>query len=203
MTKKKISKKEKVLYFCRFHTREEILRTFLGALIGVTCHIALYLLKLPSYKLIGLLTVRIDLAILVIPIVAAFFGPLAGLLVGLFGTLGADGLFAQHIIALGLINLSYGLLGFIVGIPHYTEGEGFSKGRTLGKLILSMIGGYLVMALIYLGGLIVIAGQNVLPTLLYNFLPFFSASLITLFIVAPVAVRLTDILANYVRKRIL
>jgi uncharacterized membrane protein len=146
----------------------------------------------------GMLTVQIDPAILGIPIAGAFFGPLAGLLAGLLGAFGADALFTHQIIAFGIINLSYGLLGLIAGIPHYAKG--FSSGRTLGKLTLFTMGGFLIMALVYLGGLIEVAGQNMLPTLLYNFLPFVSVSLITLFLLTPVAVRLIDILAKYARS---
>jgi hypothetical protein len=179
------------------------LKTLIGTLAGILSYIILYVITLPSYKLMGMLTVQISLALLAIPVAAAFFGPLSGFLVGLLGTLGADALFTQQIIALGVIDLSFGLLGFITGIPHYTEGEGFSKGRRLGKLILFMMAGFVVMTIVYLGGLLVVAGQNLLSVILYNFLPFFSVSLVTLLVVAPVAVRLADILADYTKSRIL
>lgn len=203
MTKNKRSRTEKVSYFLQLQTRQEIFRTLLGVLIGVVSYIVLYLVKLPSYKFMSLITVQIDIAILIIPITATFFGPLVGLLVGMFGTLGADILFTQHIIALGIINLSYGLLGFIAGIPHYTKVKGFPKGKTLGKIILFTMTGLLVMALVYLGALILVVGQNFLAAFLYNFLPFFSVSLITLLTATPIAIWLADILANYARKRIL
>jgi uncharacterized membrane protein len=200
MTQKKRSRGSRILGFLRLQTRQEILKTLLGTLAGIAGYILLYLVRLPSYRLMDMLTVQIDLALLAIPVAAAFFGPLAGLLVGLLGALGADALFTQQIIALGLIDLSYGLLGLMTGIPHYTEDEGFSKGRRLGKLILFTMAGLLVMVVVYLGGLLVVAGQNLLSTILYNFLPFFSVPLITLVIVAPVVVRLAGILASHVRK---
>jgi hypothetical protein len=191
---------ERALQFLRLESPESIMRTLIGTLVGIVGYVTFYLANLPEYKLMGILTVQINLALLVIPLAAAFLGPLAGFFVGLFGTLGADALFTQQIIALGTIDLSYGLLGFSIGIPNYTRGEGFSKGKTLRKLILSSMAGFSVMILLYLVGLIVIAGQNILPTILYNFLPFFSVSLITLVIVAPVAVRLVDVVARYAGK---
>ncbi|WXG44310.1 MAG: hypothetical protein WED04_09800 [Promethearchaeati archaeon SRVP18_Atabeyarchaeia-1] len=203
MTKKKEKTRlERALYFMRLQTREDILKTLLGSLAGIVSYIVLYFVRSPSYKLMGMLTVQIDFALLAIPVAAAFFGPLSGLLVGFLGTLGADALFTQQIIALGVINLSYGLLGLITGIPHYTEGEGFSRGRRLGKLLVFTMAGLIAMVILYLGGLLVIAGQNLLPTLLYNFLPFLSVSLITLLIVGPVAVRIAGAVSSYFAGRV-
>jgi uncharacterized membrane protein len=186
----KLSGKERLLWFFRLQTERDAARTVLGGILGALFFIALYAVDLPSYKLMGVVTVQIDPAIIAIPVAAAFFGPLAGLLAGLLGSVGADALFTQQIVAMGLINLSYGLLGFIAGIPHYPKG--LSTGRALAKFALFTMAGFSVMALVYLGALILVAGQNMLPTLLYNFLPFFTVSLISLAIVAPVAVRILD-----------
>jgi uncharacterized membrane protein len=196
----KKSRRERTLCFLRLESRGKIQRAILGIIIGVIGYMILYQLTLPSYKLLSMITVQLNLAILVIPVVGVFFGPLAGLLVGIIGATGADALFTQQIIAFGLINLSYGLLGFVAGIPNY---KSFSSGRTLGRVILFTIGGLLVMAAVYLGALIVVAGQNMLVALLYNFLPFISVSFITLFLMIPVAVRIIDALSSYARKRIL
>jgi len=202
MAKSKTVQGRRLLHFLRVESRESIKRTLLGIVAGILSYLILYLIVLPSFKVMGLLTVQINLSLLAIPLVAGFFGPLAGFAVGLFGTLSTDTLFTQQIIALGVIDLSYGLLGFIVGIPRYTQGEGFSRGRTLGKFILFTMAGFVVMVMVYLAGLTLVAGQNTLSALLYNFLPFFSVSLLTLLIVSPVAIRLADIVARYTRKRL-
>jgi hypothetical protein len=202
MTQEKRREPSRILNFLRLQTRQEIFKTLLGTLAGIACYVLLYTIALPSYKLMGLITVQVSLALLAIPVAAAFFGPTTGFLVGLLGTLTADALFTQQIIALGVIDLSYGLLGFTIGIPHYNEGEGFSKGRRLGKLILFILAGFLLMTIVFLGALLVIAGQNLLSVILYNFLPFFSVSLVTLSVVAPVAVRLVDMLANYTKRTV-
>jgi uncharacterized membrane protein len=202
MAKSKTNEGGRLLHFFHLESRESTKKTLLGTVVGILSYLILYIIVLPSFKVMGLLTVQINLSLLAIPIVAGFFGPLAGLAVGLFGTLCADILFTQQIVALGVIDLSYGLLGFIAGIPRYTQGEGFSKGRTLVKFILFTMAGFVVMVMVYLAGLIVVAGQNLLSAFLYNFLPFFSVSLITLLIVSPVAVRLVDIAARYSMKRL-
>jgi uncharacterized membrane protein len=188
---------EQARQIIRLESRESVLRTLVGTIVGVAIYVILNLVSLPEYKLMGIVTVGISLSLLVIPLAAAFLGPLAGFLVGLLGTLGVDVLLTQQIVAFGTVNLAYGLLGLIIGVPCYTQRKGFSKSRTLGKLILASLSGFLVMILVYLVGLIVIAGQNILPTMLFNFLPFSSVSLITLVIVAPVAVSLVDTVSHY------
>lgn len=195
----KRSWKERTLHLLRLQTRQDAVRVLLGVLIGTLGYIAFYPVDLPSYMALGLITVQIKPAILVIPVIAAFFGPLAGLLAGLLGSMGADMLFTQQIVAFGLICISYGLLGFIVGIPRYRGG--LSPGRVLAKLMLFTMAGFLAMDLVYLGGLVLVVGENPLAALLYNFLPFFTPSLITLLVMTPVAVRILDALAGYTRKR--
>jgi hypothetical protein len=202
LAKSKKTEGGRLSHFFRLDSGESIKRTVFGIVAGILSYLILYLIVLPSFKVMGLLTVQVNLSLLAIPVAAGFFGPLAGLIVGLFGTLGADILFTQQIIALGLIDLSYGLLGLITGIPRYTEGEGFSRGRTLGKFILFTMAGFVVMVMVYLAGLILVAGQNVLSAILYNFLPFFSVSLLTLLVVSPAAVRLVDMVAGYSKKRL-
>jgi hypothetical protein len=188
------------LSFLRLDNQESSMKFLLGTMLGIIGYIVLYLVDLPSFKVMGLLTIQINLALLVIPIVAVFYGPLAGFLVGLLGTLSTDALFIQQVIAFGAINLSYALLGFIIGIPHYAQGGGFSRWRRLIKLFLFTLAGFVVMSLLYVASLLLIVGQNILSALLYNFLPFFSVSLITLLIVSPAVVVLADGFASHVRS---
>jgi hypothetical protein len=187
------------LSFIRLNTQESSMKFLLGTMLGIIGYIVLYLVDLPAFKVMGLLTIQINLALLVIPVIAVFYGPLAGFLVGLLGTLSTDALFVQQVIAFGVINLSYALLGFIIGIPHYAQGGGFSRWRRLVKLFLFTLAGFVVMSLLYFASLLLIVGQNVLSALLYNFLPFFSVSLITLLIVSPVVVVILDALGNHVK----
>lgn len=184
----------KILSFLRIRSRGEATRTLLGAILGAAFYIALCRLDLPAFRVMGVITVQIDPAILAIPVAAAFFGPLAGLLAGLAGSLGADALFTQQIIAYGVINLSYALLGFVSGIPRYRNG--FSSWRALAKLVVFTMAGFGAMAVVYLGALLYLANQNMLVTMLYNFLPFLTPSLITLLVLTPVAVRAIEVLAR-------
>ncbi len=193
--------KNKILTILRLESNKMIQWTVGGSIVGFISYLLLSQLNLPTYNFTGLdlgITVipidgGINLGLIIITLIAAFCGPIAGFVVGFFGTLGVDLLFYNQLIALGTLNLSFGLLGFIIGIPRYTDNEGFTDGKKLGKLMLFSLAGYLVMTILYLIGLIVIANQSFEGTLLYNFAPYFSITLISLFIFAPVFVRITDI----------
>lgn len=196
MAIEKTSGRGRLLRFLRMGSKAEATRTLMGAFLGALFYIALFRLDLPGFRVMGLVSVQIDPAILAIPVAAAFFGPLAGLLAGLIGSFVADALFTQQVIALGMINLSYAVLGFVAGIPRYPQG--FSTWRSLVKVVIFTMAGFVLMALIYYGALVYVAGQNMLVTMLYNFLPFLTPSLITLLLLTPVAVRVLDALARLV-----
>ncbi|MHA2279056.1 MAG: ECF transporter S component [Candidatus Kariarchaeaceae archaeon] len=190
-----------ILLFLRLESNKMIQWTIGGSIVGFISYLLFSQLNLPTYTFTGLdlgITVipivgGINLGLVIIALVAAFCGPLAGFIVGFCGTLGVDFLFYNQLIALGSLNLAFGLLGFIVGIPRYNIEEGFTDGKKLGKLMLFTLAGYIVMTILYLISLIVIAKQSFQGTLLYNFAPYFSISLISLFIFAPVFVRIADI----------
>ncbi len=200
----KTTLKSQLLSFLRVESSRMTKWTTGGTLIGIIAYFILALIDLPKYTFMGLnlgITVipikgGIDLGLVVIVLVAAFCGPLAGFFVGLIGSLGADILYTQQIIALGGVNLALGMLGFIVGIPHYTKDEGFADGKKIALLILFTLAGYFLMTIFYLVSLIVIAGQSFEGTLLFNFAPYFSITLISLLLFAPVAVRISEIIVN-------
>lgn len=196
--------KIKILSFLRIESISMTKWTTGGILIGIIAYFVFAPLELPRYTFLGLdlgitvipITGGVDLGLVIIVLIAAFCGPLAGFLVGFFGSLGANILYTQQIVAFGSINFAFGMLGFIVGIPRYTQDEGFADGQKLAKLILLILAGYFLMILLYLLSLIVIAGQSFEGTLLYNFAPSFSITLISLFLFAPVLVRITEIIIN-------
>ena len=200
--------KTTLLSFLRLETLTMTKWTTGGTLIGIIAYFIIALIDLPKYTFMGLdlgITVipikgGLDLGLVVIVLIAAFCGPLAGFFVGLIGSLGADILYTQQIIALGGTNLALGLLGFVVGIPHYTKDEGFAEGKKIAILILFTFTGYLLMTIFYLISLIVIAGQSFEGTLLYNFAPYFSITLFSLLLFAPVAVRISEIIIQFSTK---
>ncbi len=196
--------KNKILSLLRIESVPMTKWTTGGTLIGIIAYFVFAPLELPNYTFMGLdlgitvipITGGVDLGLVIIVLIAAFCGPLAGFFVGFFGSLGVSILYTQQIIALGFINFAFGMLGFIVGIPRYTQAEGFADGRKIAQLLLLILAGYFLMIILYLLGLIMIAGQSFEGTLLYNFAPSFSITLISLFLFAPVLVRISEIIIN-------
>lgn len=196
-----MNSRTRILSIFRLESSTTIVRTIVGTLAGTLSYMLVYLIEFPQYSFFGIdlgLTIfpikgGIDFPMVVIVIIAAFCGPLAGFIVGFFGSLGVDLLFSHQLIVFGSINVAFCILGFIVGIPHYSHNEGFVNGKKLAILMLFTFFGFLIMNIIYLVSLLVIANQSFVATLLYNFLPYFSIWVISLFLIAPVVVRIAEI----------
>jgi len=186
--------KDTLLKLLRVDSNVVLQWTIGGSLIGTLLYIALKSVVLPKFLLGGMLTIQINLPIIIITAVAAFCGPLAGFTVGFFGSISTDLLFSGQIIAFGGINIVFGLIGFIVGIPTYSR---FTDGKNLAKFILLSLLAFMIAIILYLVVLIGIAAQSFEGTLLYNFLPFFSTSFISLILVAPSIVWIADHLIHY------
>ncbi|NHJ01851.1 MAG: hypothetical protein EAX86_06880 [Candidatus Heimdallarchaeota archaeon] len=197
-----------LLSFLRLESANEAKWTLSGIILGSIIYIFVSPVTLPSYTFFGLdlgitvipITGGLYLGLVVIILVASFYGPLAGLLVGFIGHLGSEILFTQQIVAMGMVGLSFGMLGFIVGIPRYAKNEGFANGKNLGKMMLFTLIGYFLMTMLYLVSLMVVANQSFDGTLLYNFVPYFSITILSLFLFAPVFVRVYDILIAEAKK---
>ena len=183
----------------RIHTSDHQRWLLEGIILGFILYLIFNFFELPKIIIGGLITIQIDLAIIVIPVVAALIGPLGGLVVGFFGSIVSDLLITHQIIALGGVNIALGIFGFIVGLPEYKLNN-FSDGRKLAKYILFVFIGWICLIILYLGSLLMIANQSFEGTLLYNFLPFFFVSLISLLIISPVCVRIAEILILQIKK---
>lgn len=193
------NRKSKVLNFLRVQTPDHRRWLLEGIILGFILYLIFSFFKLPKLILGGMLTIQIDLAIIIIPIVAAFTGPLGGLIVGFLGSLVSDIIISHQIIAMGGIYLALGIFGFIVGIPEYHL-DNFSDGRKLAKYVLFVLIGWFLLVILYLVSLLVIANQSFEGTLLYNFLPFFSVSMISVLFVSPALVRIIEIIIIQVKK---
>jgi hypothetical protein len=200
--------KDSLLTFLRLDTANEIKWTLSGIILGTIFYIIVSQVTLSSYTFFGLdlgitvipITGGLYLSLIVIILVAAFHGPLAGLSVGFIGHLGSEILFTHQIVAMGMVGLSFGILGLIVGIPRYTYNEGFANGKNLGKMMLFTLIGYLLMTMFYLAILIVVVKQSFNATLLYNFAPYFSITILTLFLFAPIFVRVFEMVIDETKK---
>ncbi|MHA1972756.1 MAG: ECF transporter S component [Candidatus Hodarchaeales archaeon] len=196
---------KKLLTFFRLDSQIAIYYSVIGSIAGIFFFLIFSFINFPEVTFMGLdlglavfpIKGGIDLPLVIVMVVAAICGPLAGFLVGFIGSLLSDVVLYQQIIAMAIVNLAFGFLGLIIGIPRYTKDEGFLNGKNVGKLILFGFLGFLAMFVVYLIALIGVANQSFEGTLLFNVLPYFTIWLITLLVIGPVIVWIVSYIIDF------
>jgi hypothetical protein len=171
----------------KFHLQNSsmILWTIISAIVGTVLYVGVALIPMPylaeDLMLFGLLP-----ALVIIALVGAIRGPIAGFLVGYLGEI-IYGLVAYNVIvSLTIPAMAYGVLGFVVGLKTYD----FTDGRSLLKLsILSMVGYVFTILLVVVNG-IGIEVYSLDAGLLYIMLPMITMGIPTLFFLTPVVARI-------------
>ena len=162
-----------------------ILWTIIYAIVGTVLYVGVALIPMPylaeDLMLFGLLP-----ALVIIALVGAIRGPIAGFLVGYLGEV-LYGLVAYNVIvSLTIPAMAYGVLGFVVGLKTYD----FTNGRSLAKLsIFSMVGYVFTILLVVVNG-IVIEVYSLDAGLLYIMLPMITMGIPTLLFMTPVVARI-------------
>jgi hypothetical protein len=162
-----------------------ILWTLIYAIIGTILYVGVALIPMPylaeELMLFGLLP-----ALVIIALVGAIRGPIAGFLVGYLGEV-LYGLIAYNVVvSLTIPAMAYGVLGFVVGLKTYD----FTNGSSLLRLsILSMVGYVFTILLVVVNG-IVIEVYSLDAGLLYIMLPMITMGIPTLLFMTPVAARI-------------
>ncbi|MHA2042789.1 MAG: hypothetical protein ACW975_13105, partial [Candidatus Thorarchaeota archaeon] len=187
-----ISKKT-ILEKFQMENPKMILWTLIYAIIGTILYVGVALIPMPylaeDLMLFGLLP-----ALVIIALVGAIRGPIAGFLVGYLGEV-IYGLLAYNVIvSLTIPAMAYGVLGFVVGLKTYD----FTDGSSLLRLsILSMIGYVFTILLVVVNG-IVIEVYSLDAGLLYIMLPMITMGIPTLLFVTPVVARIWHEVKNKV-----
>ena len=129
--------------------RNMALRTLSYALIGALLYVGISLIPMP-FTMVTLLKFGLLPAVVVIALVGAIRGPLAGFIVGYLGEVLYGLVVYNQIVTLTLPAVAFGVLGFIAGIATYD----FSNGRSLAKLsVLSTIGFIFTVLLVVVIGI--------------------------------------------------
>ncbi|MHA2004941.1 MAG: hypothetical protein ACW975_11080, partial [Candidatus Thorarchaeota archaeon] len=179
-----ISKKT-ILEKFQMENPKMILWTLIYAIIGTILYVGVALIPMPylaeELMLFGLLP-----ALVIIALVGAIRGPIAGFLVGYLGEV-LYGLIAYNVVvSLTIPAMAYGVLGFVVGLKTYD----FTNGSSLLRLsILSMVGYVFTILLVVVNG-IVIEVYSLDAGLLYIMLPMITMGIPTLLFMTPVAARI-------------
>lgn len=172
-----------------------ILWTIIYAIVGTILYVGIALIPMPflaeELMLFGLLP-----ALVIIALVGAIRGPIAGFLVGYLGEV-LYGLVAYNVVvSMTIPAMAYGALGFVVGLKTYD----FTNGKSLAKLsILSVVGYVFTILLVVVNG-IVIEVYSLDAGLLYIMLPMITMGIPTLLFVTPVVARIWHEIAEVAKK---
>jgi hypothetical protein len=174
-----------------------ILWTIIYAIIGTVLYVGVALIPMP-YIAEDLMVFGLLPTLVIIVLVGAIRGPIAGFLVGYLGEVFYGFLAYNVIVTMTLPAIAYGLLGFFVGLTTYD----FTNGKSLLKLsILSVVGYLLTIMFGFVIG-IAIEVYSFDVWLLYIMLPMVTMGIPTLFFLTPVVARIWHEIAEITNKYI-
>jgi len=158
--------------------------TILFSILGAIIFTLLASIEMP-YTMYGLFMLSFAPALAIIAVAGAIRGPITGLLTGYLGVLLSDFLLHGAVVTMTLPALSYGVLGFVVGLASYE----LNNGKSLLKLsILSVIGMVFTTLLVVMIGLIV-EGYATLVALGFVMLPLLTVGIPSVLLLTPLLAR--------------
>ncbi len=158
--------------------------TLLFALLGAILYAGVSLIPIP-FTMVSILKFGLLPALTIIALTGAIRGPIAGFIAGYLGEIIYGLLTYNIIVTMTLPAMAYGIMGLIVGLISYD----FTNGRSLIKLSILSIVGFLFTILLSVVIAISVEGYSVLAAILYNMLPLLTMGLPTLFFLTPVLAR--------------
>jgi energy-coupling factor transport system substrate-specific component len=158
--------------------------TVLYSLLGVIVYVTLSLIPMP-YLMVSLFKLGLLPALAVIGVVGAIRGPIAGFITGYLGEV-VYGLVSHGVVvAMTLPALAYGVMGFVVGLASYD----LANGRSLAKLsVLSLVGYVFTVLLVIVVG-IVVTDYSIMAALAFQLLPLLTLGIPTVILLTPVFAR--------------
>jgi len=158
--------------------------TLLFALLGAILYAGVSLIPIP-FTMVSILKFGLLPALTIIALTGAIRGPISGFIAGYLGEIIYGLLTYNIIVTMTLPAMAYGIMGLIVGLISYD----FTNGRSLIKLSILSIVGFLFTILLSVVIAISVEGYSVLAAILYNMLPLLTMGLPTLFFLTPVLAR--------------
>ncbi|MHA1909385.1 MAG: hypothetical protein ACW98Y_18955 [Candidatus Thorarchaeota archaeon] len=177
--------KDTILEKFQMQNPNMILWTIIYAIIGTVLYVGIALIPMPylaeELMLFGLLP-----ALVIIALVGAIRGPIAGFLVGYLGEV-LYGLVAYNVIvSMTIPAMAFGVMGFVVGLKTYD----FTNDKSLLKLAVLSVVGYVFTILLLVVNGIVIEVYALDAGLLYIMLPMITMGIPTLLFMTPVVARI-------------
>jgi uncharacterized membrane protein len=174
----------------RLESSKSTLVTLVFGLTGAVLFALVHVIPMP-FVMVSLLKFSLIPSLVIIALVGAIRGSLAGFITGYFGLVLYDLVFFHTVLTYTIPAVAYGILGLIVGIGSYD----FDKGRSLGKLSIISAIGLVFTALILSIINLYIDQHSILVALGFTLLPHLTAGLPTLIFVTPILARIWSLLA--------
>ncbi|MDF1537786.1 MAG: ECF transporter S component [Candidatus Thorarchaeota archaeon] len=176
--------KDAILEKFQMQNGNMLLWTIIFAIIGATLYVGVSLIPMP-YTMVSILKFGFLPAIVIIALVGAIRGPIAGFLAGYLGEV-LYGLFVYNVIVtMTLPAIAYGILGFVVGLATYD----FNNGRSLLKLSILSVVGFVFTVLLGMVIGISIENYSTMAALAFSMLPLLTMGIPTLLFLTPVVAR--------------
>jgi hypothetical protein len=184
--------KTSVLEKFQIQSKRMFIWTVIYAIIGALLYVAISLIPIP-FTMVSILKFGLLPAITIIALVGAIRGPFAGLLAGYLGEVLYGLLVYNVIVTSTLPALAMGLLGFVVGLATYD----FTNGRSLVKLsILSVVGFLFTILLSTVIGLTV-EGYATMAAIAFSMLPLLTMGIPTALFLTPVLARIWESISSF------
>ena len=164
--------------------RNTALWTILFALLGAFLYVGISMMPMP-FIMVSILKFGLLPAVTIIALTGAIRGPIAGFISGYLGEVIYGLLVYNVIVTLTLPAVAYGIMGLIVGLTSYD----FTNGRSLIKLAILSVVGFVFTILLSVVLAITVEGYSVMASIAFNMLPLMTMGLLTLFFLTPVLAR--------------
>ncbi len=174
--------------------RSQVAISIAYIVLGALLFVGLEMVPMP-HIVISLFTLGFRPAIVVIAVVAAVRGPIAGFLVGYLGVV-FHGLLYGVVVTWTLYAVAYGVMGAIVGLARYD----LASGRSLVKLIVASVIGFVITILLSVVVGLFVEGYGTLVAIGLVLLPELTVGLPTLVFLTPVIGRLWRLVMDSVKR---
>ena len=176
--------KTSILEKFQIQDKNTALWTLIFALLGALLYVGISMIPMP-FTMVSILKFGLLPAVTVIALTGAIRGPIAGFISGYLGEVIYGLLVYNVVVTMTLPAMAYGVMGLIVGLISYD----FTNGRSLVKLSILSIVGFIFTILLSVVLAITVEGYSVLAAILYSMLPLVTMGLLTLFFLTPVLAR--------------
>jgi hypothetical protein len=154
------------------------------SIIGAAIYLIVVRIPMP-FTMISLFKLGLAPALAVIAVMGAVRGPIAGLLTGYIGEVMHALILSGSLVTATLPALAYGSMGFVVGLTRYE----FARGRSLAKLSLLSVAGFMMTALLVLVIDLFVESFGTLAAIGFAFLPLVTVGLPTVALLTPLFAR--------------